>query len=74
MTHLNLSIRPHAATVRLAEDHFKIVELTFLSEGLTMKVDLPMTDFETVVAKWNDLQRQRNTTSDNKVGLFRRVT
>ena len=45
MTHLNLSIRPHAATVRLAEDQFKLVELTFLSEGLTMKVDLPLSDF-----------------------------
>jgi hypothetical protein len=26
------------------------------------------------VAKWNDLQRQRNANNDNKVGLFRRVT
>jgi len=74
MTHVHLSIRPHAATVKLAEDQFKLVELTFLSEGLTMKVDLPLTDFETIVAKWNDLQRQRNTNNDNKVGLFRRVT
>ena len=73
MTHLNLSIRPHAATVRLAEDQFKLVELTFLSEGLTMKVDLPLTDFETIVAKWADLQRQRSLNNEQKVGLFRRA-
>ena len=74
MTHLNLSIRPHAATVRLAEDQFKLVELTFLSEGLTMKVDLPLTDFETIVAKWADLQQQKKRNNEQKVGLFRRTT
>ena len=73
MTHVHLSIRPHAATVKLAEDQFKLVELTFLSEGLTMKVDLPLTDFETIVAKWADLQRQRSLTNEQKVGLFRRA-
>jgi hypothetical protein len=58
MTHSVLSIRPTGVTVKLAADNPKIVEVQFSSPGLSLTLDMPRIDFETVVAKWDTLCRR----------------
>jgi hypothetical protein len=73
MTHAVLSLRPSAVSVRLSEDNPKIVELQFISNGLSMTIDVPRTEFEVLTAKWSDLTRREEAREDKQLGLFRRA-
>ena len=78
MTHSVLSIRPTGVTVKLAADNPKIVEVTFSSPGLSLTLDMPRMDFETVVAKWESLCRREEQINMSQpppidIGLFKRA-
>lgn len=74
MTHAILSLRPNAVSVKPSDANPKLVEVQFVSNGLTMTVDLPRADFEMLIAKWADLKRNEEMKDDRTIGLFRRLT
>jgi hypothetical protein len=74
MTRAALSLRPTAVSIRLSDSNPKIVEAQFLSNGLSVTVDVPRNDFEMLVAKWADLLRNEELKDTHQIGLFRRLT
>ena len=75
MTQAALSIRPRAVSVRLSDNNPKIVEIHFISDGLSMMIDVPRNDFEMLIAKWDDLRTREHRENNNQhqLGLFRRA-